>query len=385
MSALHGLRVLDLTRLLPGPFCTMLLADLGADVVKVEEPSAGDPLRHSPPLHDDTSALFLLVNRNKRSLTLDLKTTEGHELFMRLVARADVLVEGFRPGVMDRLGAGYDQVARNNPRLIYASLSGFGQAGPYRDRPGHDLNYLALAGVLGYNVDRDGQPVPPAVQIADLGAGTLAALAILAAVVSRQTTGHGQSVDVSLFASAFAWLPTLVAPLFGQGRAAAPGEPVLAGGLPQYNVYATADARFISLGALEPRFLRTFLEHVGRPELADVTDPDRLRRELETIFRSRTLLEWRESLADVDTCFGPVNTLEEAVQDPQVRALGLLTSIEHPRLGVLPQISPPFVFSHTPALVRRPPPELGEHSLEILGELGLTPEQVRDLANRRVV
>src|SRR5438128_3707246 len=210
----------------------MLLGDLGADVVKVEDPNGGDPARHYAPGQGDSGSVFLLVNRNKRSLTLDLKTSEGRDLLLRLVERADVLVESFRPGVMDRLGLGYEAVlSAANPRLIYATLSGYGQSGPYRDRAGHDLNYLALAGVLGYNVDRSGQPVPPGVQVADLGAGTFGAVAILAAVIARQQTGRGQSVDVSLFGSAVAWLPTLIAALFARGQSLPPGEPALAGGL----------------------------------------------------------------------------------------------------------------------------------------------------------
>jgi crotonobetainyl-CoA:carnitine CoA-transferase CaiB-like acyl-CoA transferase len=374
LTALAGLRVLDLTRLLPGPFCTMLLADLGADVIKIEEPGGGDPARHYAPLQGDTGSLFLLVNRNKRSVTLDLKTDEGRQLLLRLVERADVLVESFRPGVMDRLGLGYDVLSARNPRLIYATLSGFGQSGPYRDRPGHDLNYLALAGVLGYNVDRQGQPVPPGVQVADLGGGTFGAVAILAAVLARQQTGRGQAVDVSLFGSAIAWLPTLVASLFSQGQSAAPGEPPLAGGLAQYDVYATADGRSVTLGALEPKFLLNFLACVGRLELArlaagGVAERDLLRAELRAIFAARTLAEWTAALAEVDTCFAPVNTLEETLCDPQVAALELFTAVAHPRLGALPQIAPPFRFSETPAAVRRPPPELGEHNAEILGEL----------------
>jgi crotonobetainyl-CoA:carnitine CoA-transferase CaiB-like acyl-CoA transferase len=368
LTALAGLRVLDLTRLLPGPFCTMLLADLGADVIKIEEPNGGDPARHYPPLHGDTGALFVLVNRNKRSLTLDLKTDAGRDVLLKLVERSDVLVESFRPGVMDRLGLGYERLAERNPRLIYATLSGFGQSGPYRDRAGHDLNYLALAGVLGYNIGRDGQPVPPAVQVADLGGGTLGAVAILAAVVSRQQTGCGQAVDVSLFGSAIAWLPTLIASLFSQGQAAAPGEPILAGGLAQYDVYSTADGRSIALGALEAKFLASFLERVGRSELMSASRAN-LRQELRAIFASRTLAEWTEALADVDTCFAPVNTLAETLDDPQVQALGMFTSVDHPRLGPLAQIAPPFSLSATPASVRRPPPELGEHNAEILREL----------------
>jgi crotonobetainyl-CoA:carnitine CoA-transferase CaiB-like acyl-CoA transferase len=384
VSALGGVRVLDLTRLLPGPFCTMLLADMGADVVKLEEVRGGDPARQYPPSVGDTGSLFLLVNRNKRSLTLDLKTTEGRDLLLRLVGRFDVLVEGFRPGVMERLGIGYEVLSRENPRLIYASLSGFGQTGPYRDRAAHDLNYIALAGILGYNVDADGTPFPLAAQVADLGGGTLAALAILAAIISRQTIGRGQVVDVSLFASAFAWLPTLAASVFATGRSLAPGAPPLSGGLPQYNVYRTADGRFLSLGALEPKFLVAFCERVGRPDVP-LMDVGGMRAELRAVVAGRTLAEWLDCLADVDTCYAPVNTLEEAFADPQVAALGLLKEVEHARLGTLRQIGPPFAFSETPAEVRRPPPELGEHTHEVLTELDLTSDDIAALRARGVV
>ena len=371
-AALDGLRVLDLTRLLPGPFCTMLLGDLGADVVKVEEPTGGDPARSSP--------LYAQVNRNKRSLTLDLKSGEGHQLFLRLVDSADVVVEGFRPGVMARLGLAYEQLAARNPRVIYASLSGFGQSGPYRDRPGHDLNYLALAGAVGYNIGRDGHPVPMAVQVADLGAGAFAAIAILAAVVSRQQTGRGQSVDVSLFASAISWLPTLVAPLFASGESLPPGDPTLAGGLPQYEVYRTRDERFVTLGALEPKFFANFLEQVGRPELASVRDRQALRSQLAELFAARTMAEWVACLDGVDTCFAPVNTLEEALVDPQATALGLFTSVAGQG-----QLAPPFAFSDTPATLRRPPPALGEHTREVLSEIGVDAAGIAGLADRGIV
>lgn len=381
-TPLEGLRVLDLTRLLPGPFCTMLLADLGADVIKIEEPRGGDPARGPA----DVGPLFLLINRNKRSVTLDLKTIEGRDLLLQLVERADVLVESFRPGVMDRLNLSYATLQGRNPRLIYASLSGFGKDGPYRDRPGHDLNYLALAGVVGYNVGRDGQPVPMAVQVADLGAGSLAAVGILAAIIARQHTGHGQALDVSLFASAITWLPTLIAPLFGSGRALPPGGPTLAGGLPQYDVYSTADGRWVTLGALEPKFLLNFLQRVGREDLMSLRDRVSLRDALREIFASRTLAEWVESLDGADTCFGPVNTLEETMADPQVQALQMFTSVTHARLGELRQINPPFDFSETAASVRTPPPDLGEHTGAVLYELlGMGAEEVADLHQRGVV
>jgi crotonobetainyl-CoA:carnitine CoA-transferase CaiB-like acyl-CoA transferase len=378
VTALTGLRVLDLTRLLPGPFCTQLLADLGADVIKIEEPLEGDPARAARPLLGETGALFQLINRNKRSVALNLKTPRGRDLLLRLVDGADILVDSFRPGVLDRLQLGYDVLSARNPRLVHATLSGFGQHGPYRDRPGHDLNYLALAGVLGYNVDRDGTPVVPAAQIADLGAGTLGAVAILAAIVARQSTGFGQFVDVSLYGSAVAWLPTLIAGFFATDRAPAPGEPPLAGGIAQYGIFRTADGRHVTLGALEPKFLHAFLEHVDKPQLlARAGNPahrERLRQELQANFEQRTLEDWVTDLEDVETCFAPVNTLEEAVDDPQAQALGMFTEIQ----GV-PQIGIPMKFSETPGRITRPPPRLGEHTAEVLAELGVKRDEVRTL------
>jgi len=383
VTALAGLRILDLTRLLPGPFCTQLLADLGADVIKIEEPSTGDPARAARPLYGDTGALFMLVNRNKRSVGLNLKTARGRDLLLRLVDSADVLVDSFRPGVLDRLGLGYDVLSARNPRLVHATLSGFGQVGPYRDRPAHDLNYIALAGLLGYNVDADGAPVVPAAQVADLGGGTMGAVAILAAIVARQATGRGQFVDVSLYGSAVAWLPTLLAGLVASGRPFAPGDPPLAGGIAQYGVFRTADGRYATLGALEGKFFLAFLERVGRLDLAALAeDPGqraRLRSELAAIFLQRSLAQWVAELSEVDTCFAPVNTLDEALGDPQAAALGLFPTVDG-----APQVGLPIDLSETPWRLTRPPPRLGEHTAEVLAELGIRPDEVRALAKQGV-
>jgi alpha-methylacyl-CoA racemase len=379
VTALSGLRILDLTRLLPGPFCTQLLADLGADVIKIEEPSIGDPARQAPPVRDGVGALFVLVNRNKRSVTLNLKAPEGRDLLLRLVDGADVLVDSFRPGVLDRLGLGYEVLARRNARLVHATLSGFGQTGPYRDRPAHDLNYVALAGLLGFNVDRHGAPVVPSMQVADLGGALTGAVAILAAIVARQSTGRGQFVDVSLFGSAVAWLPALAASLFGTGQAPAPGEPPLVGGLAQYGIYSTRDGRWVTLGALEPKFLLAFLERVGRPELASLQNRSQLRAELATIFAARTVEEWVADLTDVDTCFAPVNSLDEALRDPQAAALGLF-----PSLDGLPHIGVPISMSETPARLERRAPRLGEHTAEVLAEVGVRAAELAQLGARGV-
>jgi len=387
MTPLAELRVLDLSRLLPGPFCTQLLADLGADVVKIEDPGGGDPARHM-----GDGVLFLQVNRNKRSLTLDLKTSAGRELFVKLAERADVVVDSFRPGVMERFGLGYPLLAGRNQRLIYATLSGYGQNGPYRDRAGHDLDYVALAGILGLNARAGEAPVPPAVPIADLSGGTLAAVAILAAVIARDRTGRGQQVDVSLFGAALSWLPTLLASYAGPGRGPRPGEPPLVGGLPQYDVYRTSDGRYVALGALEPKFLATFLRSAAREELTplaagDLSDRDRLRQELRAIVGARPLSYWARLSADVDACLAPVNTLDEALGDPQALSLGLVGHVDHPTLGRIPRVGLPIALSdsETPASVRREAPALGEHTAEVLAALGVDADQVGELRHQGVV
>jgi crotonobetainyl-CoA:carnitine CoA-transferase CaiB-like acyl-CoA transferase len=379
MTALAGLRVLDLTRLLPGPYCTQLLGDLGADVVKIEEPGVGDPARDA-----GGGALFEQVNRNKRSVALNLKTEAGRAVFERLVDGADVLVEGFRPGVMDRLGLDYPHLSGLNPRLIYATLSGFGQAGPYRDRAGHDLNYVALAGLLGLNAPPAGAPLVPSVQVADLGGGLLAAVAILAAVVARTRTGRGQRVDCSLFEAALAWLPAVFASYSQLGRSPAPGEPMLSGGLPRYDVYRTSDGRYVALGALEAPFFEAFVERAGCRNVLSM-DPDSQRAELRRVISARSRGEWLELIADVDTCFAPVNTLDEMLDDPQVQAASLVSALDDARFGRSPRLGIPCTLSDTPGSIRRPPPALGEHTSEILAEVGVGPEGLRDLAARGVV
>ncbi|MBV9355395.1 MAG: CoA transferase [Chloroflexi bacterium] len=373
MTALAGLRVLDLTRLLPGPYCTQLLGDLGADVIKVEEPGQGDPARAL------AGPLFGQVNRNKRSLTLNLKSDEGQSLLRRLVLDSDVLVESFRPGVMRRLGLDYDVLAEVQPRLIYATLSGFGQAGPYRARAGHDLTYVALAGLLGLNAAVDGAPVVPSAQVADLGGALLATVAILAAVVARSRTGRGQRVDTSLFEAALAWLPALLGSFVQLGRAPRPGEPLLGGALPRYDVYATSDGRYVALGALEDAFFAAFLARAGASELQSLPVVEQ-RRRLRELIRGRSRAEWVALMADVDTCFAPINTLDETLADPHVRDQGLLRWHNGS-----PELGAPFTLSDTPVVLDRRPPALGEHTQEVLATLGLDAAAVGELAARGVV
>src|SRR5579864_8516251 len=287
---LTGTRVLDLTRLLPGAFCTMLLADMGADVIKIEEPREGDYMRWTPPLVNGQSALFSALNRNKRSATLNLKSEAGRDLLLRLVEGADVLVEGNRPGVMQRLGLGWEVLHGRNPRLVMCSITGYGQDGPFASRAGHDLNYMAIAGGLGLNGEREGPPVPLSVQVADIGGGGLQpAVEILAALVAVERGGEGRWIDVAMTDSAVRWLALAFAAR-EHGERVARGDQRLAGRYPCYRVYECADGRYYSVAALEPKFWSALCQAIERPDLVDaqLSEDTSAHRSMEEVFRSRT-------------------------------------------------------------------------------------------------
>ncbi len=325
MQALHDVRVLDLSRLLPGPFCTQLLADLGADVIKVEDAERGDYLRWMPPLEGDYSAMFQPVNHNKRSIVLNLKAEQAREAFLKLVERADVVVEGFRPGVMDRLGLGYSILRDANPRIVLCSITGYGQDGPYRDRAGHDIDYLALAGVLSVTGCAPGVPALPGVQMGDLGGGALsAAVAILAALYERERTGTGRHCDVAMLDGLISWMGPVRAMQGGAAEPPGPGTMPLNGLHPCYRIYACADGH-LAVGALEPKFWRAFVTGIGLPELADegfASGPDAARvvARVEAVLSTRTRAQWADALGEAQTCCEPVLTLPEVAQHPQVRA-----------------------------------------------------------------
>jgi crotonobetainyl-CoA:carnitine CoA-transferase CaiB-like acyl-CoA transferase len=315
-GSLTGIRVLDLSRLLPGPFCTQLLADLGADVVKVEEPVGGDYLRQMPPLlHDGTSALFHSVNRGKRSVTIDLKSAAGHERFLRLCADADVVVESFRPGVMQKLGLAPAELLRRFPRLIVASITGYGQDGPLRLRAGHDVNYVARAGALGLMA----QPTLLPVQVADLAGGAWpAAMQICAALVGRARTGEGRTIDVSMKDGVSGMLAMSLARTVVDGPdAIARGGDLLAGATPCYGVYATRDG-FFSVGALEPKFWGALCSAIGRDDLVDGAFDEGTRAQLAATFATKTTAEWAALLSDVDACCEPVLSPSEALQQARL-------------------------------------------------------------------
>lgn len=379
-GALDGVKVLDLTRLLPGGFCTLLLADFGADVLKVEDPNGGDYIRWMPPYYGGdaerangtASALFLALNRNKRSIKLNLKEDAGRDALLRLVEDHDVLVESFRPDVMDRLGVGYETLRERNPRLVYCAISGYGQDGPLTARSGHDTNYLALAGLLGLTGRRGGPPIQSAGQIADLGGGGLmAAVGILTALHERERSGEGQLVDISMTDGSISWLTMVIARYFCEQVTPRRGELELAGGLLCYFPYETKDGRWVSLGALEPKFFHNWCDGVGRPDLKErqFEHPSSdAGAEVAAVFKQRTRDEWTTFAAEHDCCLEPVLDLDETLESELVRAREMVVELEQPGIGAVKQAGFPIKLSRTPASVRRPAPALGEQDAEVLAE-----------------
>jgi crotonobetainyl-CoA:carnitine CoA-transferase CaiB-like acyl-CoA transferase len=378
-SALSRFRMLDLSRQLPGPYCSMLLADLGMDVLAVYSPN--DPMGMGIPL----------LARNKRSLSLNLKAPEGREIFQRLARDADVVLEGSRPGAAARLGVDYATLSALNPRLVYCSISGYGQDGPYRDRVGHDVNYLGFAGVADVIGTAGGPPALSGVQIADIGGGALmAAVGILSALWAREETGRGQFVDIAMMDGAFAWQVINVFRYLLEGTEPKRGDTLLTGHHPCYAVYETRDGRHVTVGALEPHFWRTLCERLGMPELApqqfaEGAEREEMFRRLQARFRERTMAEWVAELADLDICFGPVATLAEAIDDPQVRHRGMMLETEDGRGVRRRTIGNPIKLTDTPPSLRTPPPSLGEHTDAVLTGLGYSPGDVAALRERGVV
>ena len=389
----NGVTILDLSRLLPGPYCSLLFADLGARVIKIEEPGLGDYYRTTSPFWGESGigAGYLQLNRNKESLTLNLKTEEGKTIFRKLVERAHVLVESFRPGVMERLGLGAEALMSLNPALIYCAITGYGQDGPYRDRVGHDINYMGYAGALSVTGERGRSPLMPGVQVADLGGGALfAAFSIASALYHRQITGQGQFIDVAMTDGVVSWLSVYFGPFFATGRVPERGEERLNGGWVCYGVFETKDGQFVTLGALEPKFWGNFCRLVGREEwiaLQYEGGPrrDALEAELRALFKNKTRAEWLALLNSADVCAGPVHDLDEVIKDPQLQARGLFASVQHPDIGTLPQIAFPVKLSATPATIRTPPPELGEQTEAIIRELGYSSEEVARLRDAGVI
>lgn len=381
---LNSVRVLDLSRLLPGPFCSLILSELGADVVKVEDTTIGDYLRLFPPQKGGLGGAFYAVNRGKRSISIDLKKPEGRDLLLRMIPDYRVVLESFRPGVLERLGLGYEVLSSVRPDVVLCSITGYGQDGPLKDRAGHDINYLALAGVLAAGGVKDGRPALPGVQIADVAGGALwATIRVLAALHQ----GEGAHLDVSMTEGSMSFLlPWLAEMTFGAPPLRR-GEGTLNGGQACYGLYATSDApRHLSVGALEPKFWIALRQALGQP--AEMNDPvapaerqQELRRELEQTFAEQSRDQWAEQLAAADACVEPVLEVEELEQHPQHRHRKVFFTLDDPERGPLSLLRLPM--DGTPRAT--PAPRLGEHTDQVLAEHGLSDKEIARLREQRVI
>ncbi|OGL12098.1 MAG: hypothetical protein A3I17_11220 [Candidatus Rokubacteria bacterium RIFCSPLOWO2_02_FULL_72_37] len=396
MGVLDGIKILELARVPPAEFPGMLLADVGADVLKIETPEPDRPLGEEWVRR----TIHTFTNRNKRSMTLNMKAPEGQALFRRLASAADVIVEGFRPGVMKRLGADYEAIARLNPRIVYCSLSGFGQDGPYSNYPAHDMNYLSLAGVLGLIGEPDRKPAIPLNLVADYaGASMHGALGIVLALFARERTGRGQHVDVAYLDTSVSLLAATpnMRFFFSDGLAPRRGEGFLGGSYPYYAIYETRDGKLLTIGCTEPWLWNNFCKAIGRPDLerfarkpdqfvrAANEEEDAARREIEGIIKSRDRDEWYELLVRADVCVGKVYDVEEMVRDPQINHRQMIVDVQHPTHGRVRQVGIAIKLSDTPGTIRSAAPLPNEHTDAVLAELGLSSAEVAKLREQAII
>jgi crotonobetainyl-CoA:carnitine CoA-transferase CaiB-like acyl-CoA transferase len=391
VMALDGIRVLDLSRLAPGPYCSMLLSDFGADVLLVEAtPGASAKLDANQPAADaEQAAAYDALGRGKRSVALNLKDAGARQAFFELVQTADVVIEGFRPGVVKRLGIDYNSLVTINPRIIYCSISGFGQTGPYSNLVGHDINYISIAGALGITA-RPGEPLAiPTNLIADFAAGGLfAAFAICLAILAREQTGRGQSVDISMTDGVLSLMTLLFSRFFGSGGSMKEAKSMLGGSTPYYNTYETSDGRWFSIGSIEPHFYASLCEALGAPEFADKQLDERsypaMFEKFAATFRTKTADEWAAIMSERDICGTPVLDMNRAVRDPHNLARGMVVKVESP-VGRVTQIGIGPKLSETPGRVRGTAPLLGQHTDEVLRSLGYAPATIAALRERGAV
>lgn len=374
---LSGIRVLDLSRLLPGPYMTQLLTYLGAEVIKIETPTAGDYTRFAPP-EMGMGKMFEAVNRGKRSVGINYRNPRGREIFMKLVSSADVMLEGFKPGSVKKWHMDYDSVKAIKPDIVYCSLSGYGQDGPYSQQVGHDLNYLAIGGALALNARADEKPLPYGLPAADLSGAMLAAIAILSALIERKTNGQGAYLDMALLDGVISWMAPLAGGAFFGGLGISAGSHPLLGGQPCFDVYKTSDGKYLTLAIVEPTFWSEFCRVTDRNDLLTHQFDKTIRSEIEAIFRQRTRDEWLKIFEGIDGCVEPVNSFEEMMVHPQVKARGFVREENGKAVG----LNSPFVFAR-PEM--KSAPRLGEHTKVILEEIGISEEEIQELAERRII
>lgn len=368
MEALKGLRILDLSRLLPGPYCTMLLADFGAEVIKIEEPGKGDYSRSFPPFLQDFGYWHLQLNRNKKSVALNLKSEAGRNAFLELVKSADVVVESYRPGVLKKLGIDYAVASKINPKIIYCSLTGYGVKGPLAKQADHDIGYVSLAGITAMSGEE--KPAIPGVLMADMNAAMAAGMSILIALRHAQQTGQGQEIDISLYNVAMTLMPGAASLYFGSGFVAQRGNNWLTGANANYNIYATKDGRYLAVGCLEKKFWSNLCAVLKRTDLVDAIDNESnhpyLKEQLAKEFKKHTLQEWEALLAGRDTCVEPVLDFAEAVDSEQTKANDMVLQVEDEELGTYRQLGFALKLSKTPAQLYKRAPRLGEDTESVL-------------------
>ena len=392
-GALEGLKVVDLTRTLAGPFCTQLLGDMGADVIKIEEPSHGDETREWGPFWNGVSTQFISFNRNKRSIALNLRDRRAAEICLKLTKQADVMIESFRKGTTDRMGIGYSTVQELNPRIVYCAISGFGRTGPMADRPGYDLILQGYGGMMSTTGEANGPPMRVGYSMVDVFTGMMAYGAILSALIAREKTGKGQLVEASLLEGQVAAMSYHATGYLATGRVPGPmgsAHPALT----PYQAFPTADGHFI-LGCANDGLWRRLCPAISRPELADdprfSTNAQRVQHRTELIsmltelFLTRNTAEWVETISQAGVPCGPINQVSDVVNDPQVQAREMIVPLNHPRVADLRVPGSPLKLTETPATVRRHPPDLGEHTEEVLAELGYNSQEIDELKREGVI
>lgn len=387
-SPLKGIRVLDFTMLLPGPLCTMYLGDLGAEVIKVEHPLAFDSTRKMGDslLNSNMNSYYYLLNRNKKSLVVNFKKKEGVEIIKKIIPKIDVLVEGFRPNMMKEIGLGYEELCSMNPKLIYCSISGYGQESIYKEFAGHDGNYLALSGIL--DLIGEEKPVLPAIQIADVLGGTMTALSsILTALFYREKSGEGQFIDISIMDSTLNVAILAIGDFVSNKKKVIRNQTYLSGKIPNYNIYKCKDDRYVILAALEGQFFQVFLKQIQRLDLLQKTIEgkyEEVKKELENFFQDKTYQDLEPLFKNPNCCLTPILTLEEVFDNPHFLNRGTIIQINDKEFGILKIPGSPFVFSKSKVSYRLPPPKLGQHTKEILKEF-FSEEEIQELNLKKLI